>query len=141
MHTPSRTAIRINVAGNDETRTITREELVAIHMALVRFESPLWVGAFTDFFSSLQVIRYHHNNPGAYISHRVHHYTILLRSISYLLEIRRTKVLLHKIGTKIYPGQNLADKTAKVAVMAFDTLPPDQALRVNVGAIAPRHPN
>jgi hypothetical protein len=39
VHIPTNTTIYINVAGTEETRTIMRAELVAIHAALTTFAS------------------------------------------------------------------------------------------------------
>jgi hypothetical protein len=37
VHVPRRTTIYVEAGGTDETRTIMRAELVAIHTALVAF--------------------------------------------------------------------------------------------------------
>ena len=60
VHIPTSTTIFIDAAGTEETRTIMRAELVAIHTALTTFERHDWVGIFTDSLSSLQAIRQHH---------------------------------------------------------------------------------
>ena len=57
MHIQTRTTIYIDAVGCEETRTIMRAELVAIHTALSRFEDHSWLGVFTDSLSSLQAIR------------------------------------------------------------------------------------
>ena len=66
----------------------------------------------------------------------------LLRSISELLESRKNKgfaTTLRKFRdhTNIR-GNDLVDADAILAVTSFDTLPQDQALRVEIGALAPR---
>ena len=53
MHVSTFTTIYIDAAGNEETRTIMRTELVAIHTGLTRFEERPWIGVFTDSLSSL----------------------------------------------------------------------------------------
>ena len=68
---------------------------------------------------------------------------ILLENIVDLLEIRKLagrRTTLHKIRThtNIW-GNDLADAAAKLAVRSFDTVPPNQTLRVDVGEIAPAH--
>ncbi len=35
-------------------------------------------------------------------------------------------------------GNDLADAAAKLAVRSFDTLPPNQEIRVDIGEVAPR---
>ena len=56
VHVPTCTTIYIDAWGTDETRTITRAELVAIYTALNKFAAHEWVGIFTDSFSNLQAI-------------------------------------------------------------------------------------
>ena len=53
VHIPACTTIYIDAAGSGKTRTIMRAELVAIHIALTRFEDHSWIGVFTDFLSNL----------------------------------------------------------------------------------------
>ena len=53
VHTPTCTTIYIDATGSEETRTIMRAELVAIHTALTIFEDHSWMGVFTDSLSSL----------------------------------------------------------------------------------------
>ena len=69
---------------------------------------------------------------------------LLLQSISNLLENRLKKGFfktLRKIRAHTnIRGNDLADASAKLAVTNFDTLPHDQTLRVEIGAIAPRPP-
>ncbi len=50
---PTRITIYIDAAGSEETSTIMRAELVAIHTALTRFEDHSWIGVFTDSLSGL----------------------------------------------------------------------------------------
>jgi ribonuclease HI len=120
-----------------------RAGIVAIYTALDEFASLLRVGIFTDSMYSLEATRHHHCNLGAYNSPRYHHHILLLlRSIYDLLETRRARGLsttIHKTRAHTnIKGNDLADAAAKVAVTAFETLPPEQTLRVEVGAIAPR---
>jgi hypothetical protein len=60
VHIPTSTTIYIDAAGTEETRTIMRAELVAIHTALSAFAEHEWIGIFTDSLSSLQAIRHHY---------------------------------------------------------------------------------
>ena len=144
VHIPTHTTIYIDATGCEETRTIMRAELVAIHTALTRFESHSWLGIFTDSLSSLQAIRLHHHRPGLSVAPHYHHHTTLLQSISHLLEARREKgysTSLRKIRAHTQVrGNDLADTAAKLVVTDYDKLPPDQTLRVDIGAIAPRPP-
>ena len=121
-----------------------RAELVAIHTALTKFEDHPWIGVFTDSLSNLQAIRLHYYRPGLTTAPHCHHHMLLLRSISQLLENRREKgfsTTLRKIRAHTnIRGNDLADASAKLAVTYYDTLPPDQTQRVDIGAIAPRPP-
>jgi hypothetical protein len=89
MHIPTRTTIYINAAGYEETRTIMREELIAIHTTLPRFHDHPWIGIFTDSLSILQAICLHYINLKLSTSPHYHHHMILLKSISKLVESRR----------------------------------------------------
>ena len=66
----------------------------------------------------------------------------LLESIVDLLENKRRtgrSTTQHKIRAHTnIRGNDLADAAAKLAVRDFDTLPPNQTLRVDIGEIAPR---
>ncbi len=66
----------------------------------------------------------------------------LFESILDLLENRRRAgrtTTLHKIRAHInIRGNDLADVAAKLSVRNFDTLPPNQTLRVDIGETAPR---
>ena len=53
VHIPTNTTIYIDDAGTEETRTIMRAELVAIHAALVTFSAHEWIGIFTNSLCSL----------------------------------------------------------------------------------------
>ena len=44
VHIPTRTTIYIDTTGIKENRTITREELVAIHTAVTTIASQDWIG-------------------------------------------------------------------------------------------------
>ena len=142
VHIPTNTTIYVDAAGTEETRTIMRTELVAIHTALTTFVAHDWIGIITDSLSSLQAIRHHNTNPGTTSAKRYHHHSLLMGSITDLLEIKRLSGLsttLHKIrGHTNIRGNDLADAAAKLAVTHFDTLPSLQKRRVDIGEIAPR---
>jgi ribonuclease HI len=144
VHIPTRTTIYIDGACSEETRTIMRAELVAIHAALTSFEDHSWLGIFTDSISNLQAIRLHDYKPDLTIAPSYHHRMLLLQNISHLLETRRERgysTTLRKIRAHTHiRGNNLADAAAKLAVTDYDTLPHEQTLRVEIGAIAPRPP-
>ena len=89
VHIPTSTTIFIDAAGTEETRTIIRAELVAIHTALTTFENHEWIGVFTDSLSSLQTIRQKHSYLGSQGTKNYHHHMTLLESIVDLLENRR----------------------------------------------------
>ena len=142
VHIPTATTTYIDAAGTEETRTIMRGELVAIHTALTTFEEHAWIGIFTDSKSALQAIRHHHAHPGIRSAGNYHHHMTLLESIVDLLETRKREgrsTTLHKIKAHTnIRGNDLADAAAKLAVRSFDTLPSHQTLRVDIGEIAPR---
>jgi len=101
VHIPSNTTIYIDVAGTEETRTIMRADLVAIHTDLTTFATHEWIGIFTDSLSSVQAIKHHHANPNTIGANLYHHpMLLLLGSITDSLETRRTtgpRTTLHKI--------------------------------------------
>jgi hypothetical protein len=70
--------IYIDDAWSEETRTIMRAELVAIHTALIIFEDHSWIGVFTDSLSSLHAIRLHYYIKGLTIAPHYHHHMLLL---------------------------------------------------------------
>jgi len=110
VHIPTSTTIYIDAAGTEETRTIMRAELVAIHTVLTIFSTHDWISIFTNSLSSLQAIRHHHTNPGTTTAMHYHHHMLLLDNITDLLETRRRSGLsttLHKIRAHShqYPGQ------------------------------------
>ena len=125
-HVPTCTTIYIDAEGTDETRTITRVELVAIYTALDKFAAHEWVGICTDSLSSLQAIRHRYTNPGAHGSQHYHHHMLLLSGITDLLEERRRRgfsTALHKIWAHAsIQGNDLADASAKMAVTQYDFL-------------------
>ncbi len=53
VHIPTSTTIYIDDAGTEETRTIMRAELIAIHTALSTFSTHDWIGIFTDSLTNL----------------------------------------------------------------------------------------
>ena len=69
---------------------------------------------------------------------------LLLHSICHLLDTRLEKgysTTIRKLRAHTHiRGNDLADAAAKLAVTDFDTLPTEQTLRVDIGAIAPRPP-
>ncbi len=88
VHIPTSTTIYIDAAGTEESRTIMRAEIVAIHTALTTFSTHGWVGIFTDSLSSLQAIRQPHTNHGITSAKHYHHHKLMLDSITDLLETR-----------------------------------------------------
>ena len=78
VHIPTRNAIYIDAAGCEETRTIMRAELVAIHTALSTFADHPWIGVFTYSLSILQAIRLHYYKPGIAMAPHYHHHMLLL---------------------------------------------------------------
>jgi len=121
-----------------------RAELVAIRTALIRFEDHPWLGVFTKSLSSLQVIRLHYYKPGLSIAPHYHHHMLLFQSISHLLETRMEtgcSTSLRKIGAHTHiQGNGLADAMAKLDAKDYDTLPQEQTMRDEIGAIAPQPP-
>ncbi len=142
MHIPISTTIYIDAAGTEETRTITRADLVAIHTALTTFSTHEWICIFTYSLSSLQAIRHNHTNPGTTSAKHYHHHKLMLDSITDLLETRRLsglRITLHKIWAHTNIRFNdLADAAAKLAVTHYDVLPPPQTRRVETEETAPR---
>jgi len=118
-----------------------RAELVAIHTALTTFATHERIGIFTDSRSSLSAIRYHHTNPGTTSAKHYHHHSLMLGSITDLLETRRLaglRTTLHKLkGHTNIRGNYLAGAAAELTVTHFDTLPPPQTRRVEIGEVAP----
>jgi ribonuclease HI len=142
VHIPTSTTIFIDATGTEETRTIMRAELVAMHTALTPFEDHEWIGIFTDSLSGLQAIRHQHAHSGIRSARDYHHHKTILEGIVDLLETRKLagrRTTLHKIRAHTnIRGNDLADANAKLAVRSFDTLPPNQTVRVDIGEIAPR---
>jgi len=118
-----------------------RAELIAIHAALTTFYTHEWIGIFTDSVYSLQTIRYHHTNPGTTSAKNYHHHKLLLGGITDLLETRRLaglRTTLHqKMAHTNIQGNDLADAAAKLAVTHYETLPPLQTRRVEIGEFPP----
>ena len=142
VHIPTSTTIYIDAAGTEETRTIMRAELVAIHTALSTFSTHSWIGVFTYSMSSLRAIRHYHINPSTTSAKHYHHHRLLLDSITDLLETRQRlgmSTTLHKIRAHTnIRGNDLADEAAKLPVTHYDTLPPTQTRRVECGEMPPR---
>ncbi len=76
VHIPTSTTIFIDAAGTEETRTIMRAELVAIHTALISFADHEWIGLFTDSLSGLQAIRHRHDHTGVRSARDYHHHRL-----------------------------------------------------------------
>ncbi len=129
VHIPTSTTIYIDTAGTEETRTITRAELVVIYTALTKFAEHEWIGIFTDSLSNLHAIQHQHTHPGIRSTRDYHHHMLLLESITTLDKIRA------HINIR---GNDLADAAAKLAVRNFHNLPPNKKTRVDIGDIAPR---
>ena len=55
-----------------------RAELVAIHIALAKFEEHPLIGVFTDSLSSLQALRLYYYRPGLTTAPHYHHQMLLL---------------------------------------------------------------
>ena len=91
MHIPTGITIYLDAAGSEETRTIMRAELVAIHIALTKVEDLSWLGIFIDSLSSLYAICLHYYRPELSIAPHYHHHMLLLQSIAQLLETRRER--------------------------------------------------
>ena len=142
MHIPTNTTIYIDAVGTEETRTIMRAELFAIHTTLTTFTTHDWIGIFTNSLSNLQVIRHHHAIPGTTSAKHYHHHNLMPGSITDLLETRRLAGLsttLHKIRAHTnIRGNDLADAAAKLVVTHCETLPPPQTRRVEIVETAPR---
>ena len=91
MHIRTCTTIYIDAAWSEETRTILRAELVAIHTTLTRFEEHPWIGVFTHSLYNLQAVRLHYYRPGLTTAPHYHHHVLLLQSLSHFLDHRRVK--------------------------------------------------
>ncbi len=119
-----------------------RADLVAIYTALATFVSHEWICVFTYSLTSLKAIQHHRTNPGTTSAKRYHHHSIMLSGITTLLEERKLtglRTTLHKLrGHTNIRGNDLADAAAKLAVTHFDTIPPSQTKRVDIGELAPR---
>jgi hypothetical protein len=48
IHSPTATTTYIDASGQDESHTIIRAEIVAIHVALDNYKNDNWIGIFTD---------------------------------------------------------------------------------------------
>jgi ribonuclease HI len=142
VHIPTNTTIYIDAAGIEETRTIMRAEMVAIHTALTTSVTHDWIEIFTDYLSSLQAIRHYHTIPGTTNVKHYHHHRLVMGSNTNVLEtIRLTglRTTLHKVKAHTnIQGNELADAAANLAVTHYETLPPPQTRRVEIEEIAPR---
>ena len=136
------TTIYIDSAGTEETRTIMRAELVAMHTAHTTFAMNGWISIFTDSLSSLEAFWRHRTNPGTTSAKHYHHHNLMLGSNTGLLETRRlayVSITLHKVKAHAnIRGNDLADAAVKPAVTHYETLPPPQTQRDEIEEIAPR---
>ena len=75
--------------------------------------------------------------PGTSGAKHYHYHMLLLGSITELLETRRSEGIRtthHKIKANTNArGTDLAEAAAKLVITHFDTLPPSQTLRVDIG--------
>ena len=112
------------------------------YMPLATFASHEWIEIFTNSLSRFQAIRHQNTIPGTRSSLHYHHHTLLLESITDLMECRRSvgfHTALHKVRAHTnIRGNDLAGAAAKRAVQNLDTLPPAQANRVDIGGVATR---
>ncbi len=104
VHIPTSTTIYIDAAETEETRAIMRAELVAIYTAFSTFSTHNWIDRFTDSLSSLHAIKHHHTNPCTMSAKHYHHHSLLLESITELLDTRQRAGHPYP-GTHQYPGQ------------------------------------
>ena len=144
VHVSTCTTIDIDAGGTNETRAIMRADLVAIHTVLNTFAAREWIGIFTDSLSSLQAIRHTYTNPGSGGPCHYHHHNLRLGGITDFLEDGRrmdVNITLHKIRAHtIIKSNDLADADAELAVTSYNSLPPNQTLKVYMGEIAPCPP-
>ena len=106
VHIPTATTIYIDAAGTDETRTIMRAELVAIHTALTTVAALELIVIFTDSLSSLHAIEHHNTNPGIGGAKHYYHHMLLLQNITELLDDRASldfRTTLHKNRAGTHP--------------------------------------
>ena len=94
VHISTATTIYIDATGTEETRTVMRAELVAIHMALATFAALEWIGILTDSLYILHAIEHHNTNPGIGGAKHYHHHMLLLESIREQLNIYQGVVRL-----------------------------------------------
>ena len=139
VHFPTITTLYIDAWGTEETRTVMRAELVAIHKTLDKFPTHECVGIFTDSLSSLQAIRYHYTHQGPSSHQNYHHHYLLMSGITDLPKERRRRVFrttLHKIRAHINVRDNIrADAAAKMAVTQYNSLPESQKSKIDVGEV------
>ena len=128
IHSPTATTTYIDALGQDETHTIMRAELVAIHVALDKYKNDKWVGIFTDSQASLPAIQNQLQRP----SHTTHHHHKPLIGLPRKLN----KIRGH---TKIR-GNYLADTAAKLVINSFEDIPDHQKLTNTVGKQVERPP-
>ena len=70
IHSPTNTTTYIDASGEEETHTIMRAELGAIHVALDKYKHDPWLGIFTDSQTSLHAIQNELQRP----SHTKYHH-------------------------------------------------------------------
>ena len=141
IHSPTNTTTYIDASGQEETHTIMRAELAAIHVALDKYKNDPWLGIFTDSKTSLHAIQHELQRP----SHTTYHHhkpliAAIVDSLLYRSELGLTTIL-HKIrGHTNIKGNDLADVAAKRVVAAWDDIPDHQKLTITIGRQAERPP-
>jgi ribonuclease HI len=139
IHSPTNTTTYIDASGQEETHTIMRAELAAIHVALNVHKHDPWLGIFTDSKTSLHAIQNELQRPSHTTYH--HHKPLIAAIVDSLIsrsELGLTTIL-HKIrGHTNIKGNELADVAAKKVVSNWDDIPEQQKLTVTIGRQAER---
>ena len=119
-----------------------RAELVAIHVALDKYEHDPWIGIFTDSKTSLYTIQHELQIPS---QTKYHHHKPLLAAIVHTLQYRvelALPTIIRKIrGNTNIQGYNLADAAAKKVISAFEDIPESHKLTITIGRQAERPPH
>jgi hypothetical protein len=127
--------------GQNETHTIMRAELVAIHVALDKYKNDKWIGSFTDSQASLHANQsqlqrpshttYHHHKP---------HITAIVNTLHYRASLGLPTKLNKIRGHTNIRGNDLADAAAKLVVTSFEDIPEHQKLTITIGKQVERPP-
>ena len=116
-----------------------RAELVAIHVALDKYEHDPWIGIFTDSKTSLYTIQHELQIPS---QTKYHHHKPLLAAmvqiIQYRAELAQPTIIRKIRGHTNIKGNDLADVAAKRVVSNWDEIPEQQKLAVTIGRQAER---